>query len=108
MSNNLTAQQMNNVYFADQIQRDAKMEEVEPLTILYELYDPAERTAEENARIMAEYTEGAALLETHTITYHRGTRSTIRPTPGPNQIVVDAGYIANSEAYMLVSIAPLS
>ena len=93
-----TTSEMRDIAFSDQINRDARAQECTAL----ELMQSYESTPADIAR----YQAGALLLaRVERIIYHHSTRSTLQPLHvAENQIVVDAGHIATSPAYMLVTI----
>lgn len=99
----LTDKQMRDAFWAHSVDMDAKAQECTVEGWIRSL------SMDEDGRdipvMMAEYSAGKEVLETWRPIVHR-KRHTIYPDAGDNQIVVDAGYIATSRAWRLVSFVP--
>lgn len=96
----MTANEMYAAYAARRINEMARTEECSADEIIGTYAGDDQQYRED----LAEYKLGQEILNNHKVTIHRSSASTIRPTPADNQIVVDAGYIATSPAYMLVTV----
>lgn len=96
----LTVNQMVQAVAARHINNLAKTEDCVPEEMIRSLSYGPEHASKE----LMEYKEGAEILEHSTVVFHWSTRSTIKPTPADNQVVVDAGWIANSPAYILATV----
>lgn len=95
----LTNQQMKNAYLAYIISRDSKAEECTPESLIRSYWD------NEADKVISAYREGVDVLKDYRPVIHRD-RIPIYPEADENQIVIDAGYIATSPHWSLVSFVP--
>jgi hypothetical protein len=99
----LTIQEMHNAFFAHEVDLTARTEECSPEAWMRSI--SIDEEGRDVVVMLAQYQDGKRVLADWRPVIHRD-RVTIFPDANENQIVVDAGYIATSPAWRLVSFVP--